>query len=419
MRTTVATLVLACLAGCASCDHVPQGAVTDCNAQIVPGGAATDLLFVIDDSGSMNEKQQALADNLSAFIDALVGSPVALDLHVGVTNTSIDDYSGTTSYGTWRDPAGAVFPGPPRTPFPAGLLVAIAEVGGVGQFGEFKWGTAYDPALVTSAWGPPRVLTSGASLASDFKANVHQGDWGSGKEQPLRAMRLGLDAATVPTTAQSNSGFLRAGARLAVIILTDEDDCSESETPKRVTSDQVCHTLPVDSPYFDGLSDFVTYLDSTIGPASGQPPIVATIAGFDASGAPSVCTGATFSASAAPRRLAAFLDRLDAAHPGRTRRLSLCEPFGDALLSIASLIIPQTMPLQQAPQDYRMMAVSVQRASGATQPCSIEAAGSATAGSAGVIYTPAPPGGLPSLTFQGVCKLGLGDRVDLRIVCAR
>jgi hypothetical protein len=45
--------------------------------------------------------------------------------------------------------------------------------------------------------------------------------------------------------------------------------------------------------------------------------------------------------------------------------------------------------------------------------------GSAAAPSAGVVYTPPPPGGLASLTFQNGCQLGLGDRVDLRIVCAR
>ena len=421
-RTAIGATLLATLAGCASCDHVPGDAVTDCNAQIVPGGAATDILFVVDDSGSMTDKQQALADSLSTFIDALVASPVALDLRIGVTNTSIDDYGGRTAYGADASPSGAPYPGPAGAPFPVGKLVAIEQDGaGVGQFGHFAWGIAYDPAALTSVWGGPRLLASGPALARDFKANVHQGEWGSGKEQPLRAMEAALDAASVTTGA--NFGFLRAGARLAVVILTDEDDCSESGTPKHVTSDNVCHgtggsTTPINWQYFDPLTDFVSYLDTTVGALSGQPPIVAAIAGFNGSGAPLGCSG-TFFSTANPRRIGAFLDLLDAAHAGRTSRLSICQPFGDALLAIASLIVPQTMPLQQAPADYRMMAVVVQKASGASVACQLEPAGSSGAASAGVVYTPAPSGGLPALTFQNSCKLGLGDRVDVRIVCAR
>jgi hypothetical protein len=384
-----------------------------------------DILFVVDDSGSMTDKQQALADNLSTFIDALVGSPVALDLRIGVTNTSLDDYNGRTAYGAAASPSGAPYPGPPGVPFPAGTLIAIdPDVTGTGQFGHFTWGIGYDPAHLVSTWGPPRILSSGPDLARDFKANVHQGEWGSGKEQPLRAMRASLDAAMVTTGA--NFGFLRSGARLAVVILTDEDDCSESATPKHITSDNVCHatggsTTPLDSTWFDSINGFVDYLDTIVGAVSGQPPIVAAISGFDASGAAVGCTGATFSSSANPRRLGAFLDRLEAAHSRRTDKLSLCQPFGDALLSVASMVIPQTMPLTQAPADPRMLVVSVQKANGTTVGCPMEMFNPSRvyAATTGVVYTPAPPGGYPSLTFQNKCALAIGDKVNLAIVCVR
>lgn len=425
MRTPVATLVLAALAGCASCDHVPAGAVTDCNAQIVPGGAATDLLFVIDDSGSMREEQDALASNLGTFIDQLLGSPIALDVHVGVTNTSVEDYAvvagTTTGYG--RLVSG--FPGAPGTPYPQGTLVAIQQdAQGAGLPGEFMWGTAYDPAHVTSAWGGPRLLASGATaaadLARDFKANVRQGTWGSSREQPLSAMRRALQKAGCPGP---NCGFLRDGARLAVVILTDEDDCS-GPFSSVITNDTVCHD-PAYWGYLDPLSDYADYLDTTV----GGKPIVAVIAGYDGSPlVPTVCSGSAYgtatSAYSKPSRLDAFLSVLDPASAtsavtSRTVKASICRPFAQALLDIAQAIIPQTMPLRQSPQDYRMMAVAVQHASGVTQPCPVALAGTAEAAGAGAIYTPAPPGGLPSLTFQGACKLGIGDKVDLRIVCAR
>jgi hypothetical protein len=415
MRTAVASTLLVALAGCASCDSVPSSAVTDCNAQVVPGGAAVDLLVVIDDSGSMSNKQTALANNLTDFIEALTSSAISLDLRIGVTNTSIDDYNGAVKYGA-ADPGGLAYPGPRNAPFPFGTIVAIEQdPNGVGTAGHFLWGTAYDPAHMTSIWGGPRILSSGSNLARDFEANVHQGDWGSGKEQPLRAMRASLDASMV-TTSQ-NFGFLRAGARLGVIILTDEDDCSESQATKQITSDAVCHSIAIDSTDFDSLNGFVSYLDTTVRAVTdGEPPIVAVIAGFGSGTDPSGCTSTAFSSSAKPRRLGAFLDRLDAAHPGRAYPFSVCQNYGDALAVIAQALIPQTMPLQQAPADYRMMVVSVQRGT-STVPCPMAAAGAAGAPAADVVYTP-PSGSLATLTFQNACKLLPGDNVNIQILCA-
>jgi hypothetical protein len=432
LRNTAAIVLLAGLAGCASCDSVPDAAVTDCNAQIVPGGAAADILFVIDDSGSMSQEQDELSANLGAFIDQLLGSAIALDVRLGVTNTSVEDYVLTNGTAT-RYGAVAGFPGARGTPYPQGTLVAIEQdAQGLGRSGHFMWGTAYDdPAHLTSVWGGPRILSSGAvsaaALARDFKANVKQGTWGSSREQPLAAMRLALQKAGCPGP---NCGLLRAGAHLAVVILTDEDDCS-GPRDGTITNDGSCQN-PANWSHLDTLGDFVDFLDTVGGPGSDKP-LVALIAGFDANGVPSVCNGAAYGTTTAgyslPNRLDAFVSLVDPAlaptttpramRGTRAIKASICQPFAQALQAIASAVIPQTMPLRQAPADYRMMAVAVQKASGATVPCLMEPAGSGNAGNAGVIYTPAPSGGLASLTFQGACKLGLGDKVDLRIVCAR
>jgi hypothetical protein len=413
LRSSAAAFVLVGLAGCASCDSVPQDAVTDCNAQIVPGGAATDILFVIDDSGSMTPKQVKLAAELGTFIDELLSSAIALDLNIAVTNTSVDEYTSSTTTTGSTVYTSAQFPGPRGTPYPAGTAVAIEQdPNGVGSAAHFMWGTAYDPAHLVSTWGGPRILSSSAlsraDLARAFKANVLQGRWGSGKEQPLRAMGLALSKASA---GRMNFPFQRAGARLAVVILTDEDDCSDTVAPF-VTGDTLCHT-PANWGSLDPLSDYVAELTTL-----DAQPIVAVIAEYVGTTA-QVCETGPFPSGqpAPPARLDQFLTQLDP-RGTHTLRASLCDDFGTTLLNVAQMIIPQTMPLRQAPQDYRMMAVAVQKASGATQPCPLAPAGSANAGTAGVIYTPAPPGGLPSLTFQGACRLGLGDRVDLRIVCA-
>src|SRR3712207_5355185 len=50
----------------------------------------TDILFVIDNSGSMAEEQQGIATELPAFIEELrKGAGVVQDFQVGVVTTSV------------------------------------------------------------------------------------------------------------------------------------------------------------------------------------------------------------------------------------------------------------------------------------------------------------------------------------------
>ena len=240
-----------------------------------------------------------------------------------------------------------------------------------------------------------------------------QGRWGSGREQPLAAMKLALEKAQCPGP---NCGFLRAGARLAVVILTDEDDCSGPNDPASVGNDA---RVPRRSPSARRVSTRSTTSSRSSTRWSGGDPIVAVIAQFDSAREPARLR------SRQPGRLHAGPARGVRAAAGcreprgRTLKASICQDFGATLLGIAGMIIPQTMPLQQAPADYRMMAVAVQKAGGATVPCQLETSGLGDPLGPDVVYAPAQGGALPTLTFQNDCRLSLGDRVDLRIVCAR
>jgi hypothetical protein len=74
--------------------------VTRCEAtRVVPAAVKTDVLFVIDDSGSMDEEQANLRDNLAAFIDALVAAPIANEFQIGITSTSVEEYGATATTG--------------------------------------------------------------------------------------------------------------------------------------------------------------------------------------------------------------------------------------------------------------------------------------------------------------------------------
>lgn len=413
MRTlTFVAVILAALSGC-GWDTVPASAVTDCDAELVPGAAAADVLFVVDDSGSMLGEQEELSENLGRFVEALLGSPVRLDVQIGVTNTSVVGYGGETAYSS----------GPAEgTPYPAGAIVAIQQgPGGAVAAGDLVW----DPAAygtTAEGWGGARILSGAAmgdaAFGAAFRANVLVGSRGSGKEQPLLAMRRALEKAE---PGGPNDGFLRPGARLAVVVITDEDDCSESGDPAAFvgTSQTACHDPANKAAAFDPLDGYVSFLGAPIA-GERRDPVVAVVAGFDEQGLPQGCStmGSTSSLDD-PTRLDAFVAALEAAAPGHTLEDSICGSFGSSLLAIADLMVPQTLPLERAPPDWRMIAVSVDRADGTSVPCPLAEAGSPGAASAAAVFTPPQAGSPASLTFQGACRLGRGDRIDLRIVCAR
>lgn len=140
----------------------PFGVQTDTFSQ---GSAQVDILFVIDDSCSMGDEQQAVATNLSAFLSS--ASQSTGDWRIGITTTDVFSTRG----------------------------VLVREAGAT------PWLTPTTPGLV-----------------SLFAQRVRVGVSGSGFEQPLAALQA---AVTEPNLSGANRGFLRSGAALAVVIVTD------------------------------------------------------------------------------------------------------------------------------------------------------------------------------------------------------
>ncbi len=412
ITTTLAAAIATLLAG--GCDTVPANAVRDCQAaQVLPDVVQTDILFVIDDSGSMSEEQANLRDNLGVFIDTLAASPVQNQFRIAVTNTSVMGYRSTQLSYT-AGPASGV-------PYPQGALVAIAQSGGLGVSGDF----IYDPVAypATGGWGGPRILEAGqANLAQDFKANVLVGTRGSGREQPFRAARLAL----TDRLAVANAGFLRPGARLAVFFLTDEDDCSGDYNPL-VGSNTQCHDPAVknDPALLDTVDGFARFL---LGPIGGEPRdvVVGAIAGFDPATLVPSCGTCADCGPCANTACSTALDGADrfaqlhtALGDARMRIASICDAsFRDTLLRFAEQLTPSALPLRGTPADWRMLAVKLTKAGGATVACTVALDGSAQSAAADAIYTPPAYGRPAQLTFQNACKLELGDRIDVSVVCA-
>jgi hypothetical protein len=162
-----------------------------------PAVTKLDVLFVIDNSDSMREEQQALSKAFPAFIKALDTAlkNQILDLHLGVISTDL----GAGNYKT---------------------VPSCGRIGGDG-------GRLLHLPRKTGCATPTNPYLAAASGQQNFKGTIDSafsciaelGTQGCGFEQPLAAALKALEPKT-------NPGFSRPDAALAVIVLTDEDDCS-------------------------------------------------------------------------------------------------------------------------------------------------------------------------------------------------
>ncbi|HEX5064405.1 MAG TPA: hypothetical protein VFV99_33750 [Kofleriaceae bacterium] len=172
---------------------------------LIPAAATRDLdlLFVLDDSDTMFELQKKLTDTLPDFFQALLHAPGGLpNLHVGVVTTDL----GTQGSG---DPA----PGP---------AIPAAACAGVGKDGLLQTnGAPVTEGFLSSVLdsGGNRIKNYNGELVPVVQQMASVGATGCAFEQPLEAMRRGL-------TNPVNAGFLRPNARVAVVVMSDEDDCS-------------------------------------------------------------------------------------------------------------------------------------------------------------------------------------------------
>jgi uncharacterized protein YfcZ (UPF0381/DUF406 family) len=231
----------------------------DCAADC-PVTRAVDLLFVIDNSGSMADEQALLASALSNLLEHLriAGGEVA-DIQVGVTSTDLGVGPNQITYcedigGDGGDLLASPEAGLQGVPFlideaplsgPQGCEVTRD---GLGHCVDYLCGAqpcatrdgSYVALVEDVDTGCPRCRNFAGSPAQVLGAMAQLGTLGCGFEQPLEAMYRALD------DNPHNAGFVRDDALLAVVFVTDEDDCSAS-------TDQL----------FDNTQ---TRIDSTLGP---------------------------------------------------------------------------------------------------------------------------------------------------------
>ncbi len=198
-----AILFVAC-----ACEGDPPGTV-DASTPSLDAAAPTgaDILFVVDNSGAMGDEQDALFDSIGGFIAELEAQAAGElpSLHVGVVSTNLG-IGGFPISGCVGDGDGAILQSAPRVDGcspPSNRFIIDVPDGLGGRTRNYAAGT----------------------LVEAISCIGRLGESGCGFEQPLQAMHRALDG-----TVAENAGFLRDGALLVVVILTNEDDCSASDT---------------------------------------------------------------------------------------------------------------------------------------------------------------------------------------------
>ena len=251
MRTFKKTLVIASLTSCSvlACSATPSDShfadAAAVPAQTNDGGTVNhvdsgalgpsdipqddtackkmDLVFVVDDSGSMDQEQTNLAANFPKFIEVLNkfttknGEPI--DYRIAVTTTGVDLTISQDLFGI--------------------SVPAQTQKGDNGKFRTNK--------NMSRSW----LERSDTNMSATFSSIAAVGTNGPGWEMPLQASRLALRE----RLNDSNKAFIRDDALLGIVYLTDEEDCSVGAPSAKLSSSQTCADVSEDP------ANFVKFFD--------------------------------------------------------------------------------------------------------------------------------------------------------------
>jgi hypothetical protein len=169
-----------------------------------------DLLYVLDDSPSTLEPQIYLKNAFPSFLAELGAVRGLPSLHIGVVSIDLGTQGADDA-----QPGASIGSGP-------------GSCSGVGKAGKLLTNgtTLVNGTFISDIdnGDGTRSTNYTGTLTNAFAAIASIGSNGCGFEQPLEAMKRALD------NNPANVGFLRPEVPLAIIIVTDEDDCSFSHS---------------------------------------------------------------------------------------------------------------------------------------------------------------------------------------------
>lgn len=254
------------------------------DGSMATGCTKLDLLFVIDNSGSMGQEQANLIANFPQFISVLDAS--GLDYRVAVTTTA-RQYSYTMSFIGGNLPMNT----------------------GAGDNGAMLKPSSCN---MTKRW----IDKGDPNPAQTFSCVANVGTSGNSDEMPLGAMRDAFEDRMMDNT---NMGFRRTDSLLGVVFLTDEEDCSYEQSVTLGFGQSLCDAQ------MEPAANYVAFLDQYTGHRSRWA--AAAIAGMG----PGACSS-TFGDAAEATRLKAFVQQAGA----QARMSSICD--GDLSVSLAEVV---------------------------------------------------------------------------------
>lgn len=245
-----------------------------------------DILWVVDNSGSMETSQSLVSQNVASFIGKF--SQTNFDFRIAVTTTeayrALGKFTGNTSWSLFRDGTAA---------------------------------TGYSGVKIIDRNTP--------NIEAVFDRNIKQGITGSADERGFES----LEAALLNPTNRSE--FPRPGAYLAVIFLTDEEDFSWDGTAN-IQLDSFGNPMSNLDPRLHSIDRYIDVLDLVTGSTDTKKNyVVNTIAIFDETCRAQLAT--TFTGRRIADRYAALTDATGGV------KASLCDSFDSILSNLSDTIL--------------------------------------------------------------------------------
>jgi hypothetical protein len=217
-----------------ACNTRPIAKPGEAPAQVTPDtfnqalNNKADILFMIDNSNSMAPKQCSLRQYFPNFIQPLKDLATKPDLHLGIVTSDMG--AGQFSVPTCETQGGdqGILQNTEAAP-----PVECPEVKCGNGAGQGRLNNAADRFLTysPSSSGGAAVNFTG-DIADAFACYAALGTGGCGFEHQLASVRAALAGCESDSgcSQHQNENFFRKDAYLAVILLTDEDDCSAPST---------------------------------------------------------------------------------------------------------------------------------------------------------------------------------------------
>ncbi len=158
--------------------------------------SSIDMLFVVDNSESMSEEQEDLADNFDIFIDKFL--ELNIDFKIGIITTDADA-NANTDFSLWT---------PQKRP-DNWEKIKRAHLHHTSTL-HCKINVVQDDELTSTA-----AEADEAEFKKIFQESIKVGLYGSGKEKPIFCIKSFLDY---------NPEWVRTDSSLSIIIVSDEDE---------------------------------------------------------------------------------------------------------------------------------------------------------------------------------------------------